>query len=159
MDFNPEAYLDAPIEKPFERRPPLTPTDYTAVIQDAKIVPWQSKDKFDEVTGQLKSGIKTELKLALEIPEAEAARVGLTQPTFTLTDGFILDLTATGAIDDSPGRNSRLRQYREAADLNKPGETFSIRKLIGKPIRVKVGHRALPSGDPTEEVKGVTRLS
>lgn len=158
MDFNPEAYLDAPLDKPLERRLPLSPTDYTAVIQDAKILSWQSKEKIDETTGQFMSGLKVELKLSLEIPEAERTRINLTTPTFTLTDGMLLDLTPTKAIDDGPGRNNRLRMYREATDQNRPGETFSIRKLIGKPIRVRVGHRVLPSGEPTEEVKMVAKL-
>ena len=158
MDFNPEAYLDAPLDKPLERRLPLSPTDYTGVIQDAKIVPWQSKDKFDETTGMPLAGIRAELKVSLEIPEAERTRVNLTQPTFTIIDSMMLDLTPTKAIDDSPGRNSRLRMYREATDQNKPGESFTIRKLIGKAIRVKLGHRALPSGEPTEEIKMVAKL-
>jgi hypothetical protein len=158
MDFNPEAYLDAPIEKPLERRLPLSPTDYTGVIQDAKIVPWQSKDKIDELTGQFMSGIRAELKVSIEVPEAERTRCNLTGTNFVLTDGMMLDLTPTKAIDDSPGRNSRLRMYREATDQNKPGESFSIRKLIGKAVRIKLGHRVLPSGEPTEEVKLVAKL-
>ena len=158
MDFDPSAYLDAPIENPLERRLPLTPTDYTGVIQDVKIVPWQSKDKVDEVTGQLMSGLRFEIKIALEVPEAERTRVNLRGESFVITDGALLDLTPTKAIDDSPGRNSRLRMYREATDLNRPGETFSIRKLIGRPIKVKLGQRILPSGDPTEEVQMVAKL-
>jgi len=158
MDFNPEAYLDAPLDKPLERRLPLSPTDYTGIIQDAKILTWASTTKIDEATGQFLSGLKVELKVALEIPEAERTRVNLTAPTFAITDGMLLDLTPTKAIDDSPGRNNRLRMYREATDQNKPGETFSIRKLIGKPVRVKLGHRVLPSGEPTEEIKMVAKL-
>lgn len=158
MEFNPEAYLDAPIEKPLERRLPLLPTDYTGIIQDAKIIPWQSKDKTDEMTGQPLSGLRCELKISLEIPEAERTRVNLTSPTFAISDSMMLDLTATKAIDDGPGRNTRLRMYREATDQNRAGETFSIRKLIGKPLRVKLGHRVLPSGDPVEEVKQVAKL-
>lgn len=158
MDFNPEAYLDAPIDKPLERRLPLSPTDYTGIIQDAKIVTWQSKEKIDEATGNFMSGLKVELKVALEVPEAERARVNLATPTFVITDGMLLDLTPTKAIDDSPGRNNRLRMYREATGQNNAGETFSIRKLIGKPIRVKIGHRVLPSGEPTEEIKQVAKL-
>jgi hypothetical protein len=158
MDFDPSAYLDAPLEKPLERRLPLTPTDYTGVIQEATIVSWTSKDKFDQTTGLPLTGLRCELKISIEVPEAEQVRCNLTTPNFTLADSMMLDLTATKAIDDSPGRNSRLRMYREATDQNRAGESFSIRKLIGRPIRVKVGHRVLPSGDPTEEIKMVGRL-
>lgn len=159
MDFDPSAYLDAPLDKPLERRLPLMPTDYTAVIQDAKIVPWTSKDKYDEMTGQLMTGLRCELKLALEVPEEERTRVNLVGTQgFAINDSMMLDLTPSKAIDDSPGRNTRLRMYREATDQNRPGESFSIRKLIGRAIKVKVGHRALPSGDPVEEIKQVGKL-
>ena len=158
MEFDPNAYLDAPIEKPLERRPPLMPSDYTGVISDIVGRSWQSSSKYDDLTGQLKSGLAFDLKIALEIPEAERTRCSITSDSFTITDSIMVDLTSTKAIDDAPGRNARLRMYREAADMNKPGETFRPRALIGKAVRVKIGHRVLPSGDPTEEVKQVAKL-
>lgn len=159
MEFDPSAYLDAPIEKPLERRPPLMASDYTAVIEDLQARSWVSKDKIDPLTGQLKGGIAFDVVLSLEVPESERTRLNLPPGApFKLTDSIMLDLTPSRAIDDSPGKNTRLRMYREATGQNKPGEVFRPKNLIGRPIRVKVGHRALPSGDPTEEVKMVGAL-
>ena len=160
MDFDINAFLDAPIENPLEKRTLLNPGDYIAVISDAKMGTWTSKDKLDPITGQPLAGLKVELKLELEVPEAEVVRCNLRGPKFTLSDGFILDLTETRAIDDSPGRNTKLRMYREATDQNRPGESFTIRRLVGRQVRVKLGHRAptQAGADPIEEIRMVGRI-
>lgn len=159
MDFDPQAYLDAPIDAPLVRRPVIAAADYPGIIESLVARQWTSKDKYDEVTGQLKSGLAFDVVVAVEVPEAERERCGLQGNTLKLKDSIMVDLTSEKAIDESPGRNSRLRIYREAADMNKPGETFRPRALIGKPIKVRVGHRVLESGDPTEELKTVSRLA
>ena len=160
QQFDPNAFLDLPVDAPLVKRPPLPVGDYTATVKEVTARPWQSKDKVDERTGQLKSGIAYDVILTVEVPESARALVGLEQTSIELKDSIMLELTATGSIDQAPGKNGALRRYREALDMNKPGEVFAARKMQGKMLLVKLAHREYPvgSGDLFEEVKGVARL-
>lgn len=137
--FDPAAFLDQTTEQVSERRNPLPAVDFNAAIKDVQMKTWESKDKVDEATGQLKSGLKLEVVLDLDIPEAikEASQL----QKMTLTDGFIVDMNdSKTAIDYGKGKNNRLRMYRDATGLNVAGQTFSPRMLIGKLVRVRVTH-------------------
>lgn len=148
--FNPDTFLDATIEAPTEKRPPLPAGDYTAVIGEVKSRAWQGKKD------PTRSGIAWDIPLTLEIPADVQTQLGLTQPTITLTDSIMLDLTDAGTIDNSPGKNRGLRNYREALDMNKAGDVFSARKMTGQAIRVKVKHE-LYEDQIMERVGGVVR--
>jgi len=148
--FNPDTFLDATIEAPTEKRPPLPAGDYTAVIGEVKSRAWQGKKD------PTKSGIAWDIPLTLEIPADVQTQLGLQQPTITLTDSIMLDLTDASTIDNSPGKNRGLRNYREALDMNKAGDVFSARKMTGQAVRVKVKHE-LYEDQIMERVGGVTR--
>ncbi len=148
--FNPDTFLDATIEAPTEKRPPLPAGDYTAVIGEVKSRAWQGKKD------PTRSGIAWDIPLTLEIPADVQTQLGLTQPTITLTDSIMLDLTDAGTIDNSPGKNRGLRNYREALDMNKAGDVFSARKMTGQAVRVKVKHE-LYEDQIMERVGGVAR--
>ena len=160
MQFDPAAFLDMPIDEVQVKRPPILAGDYPAVIKEVTCEAWQSKDKTDPQTGQLKSGLKYNVVLTVDVPEAERTRVGLTNPTLEFRDGIMLEMNASGGIDTAPGKNSALRRYRDALDMNKAGEAFRASAMAGKPLLVKIAHREWPvgSGDLVEEVKGVARL-
>ncbi len=68
----------------------------------------------------------------------------------------MLDLNESGSIDWGKGRNGALRRWREALDMNKPGEAFSIRQMVGRPILVKIKHRSY-QGELYEEVDSVSK--
>jgi hypothetical protein len=157
--FDPAAFLDLPVDEVQVKRPPIAAGDYTAVIENVEAKAWQSKDKYDEA-GQLKAGIKYEVTLNIEIPAAEAERVGLTLPLLKKTDSIMLELNAGGQIDTAPGKNAALRKYRDALDMNKPGQPFVARAMIGQALRVKISHDEWPrgSGELVEQVSGVARL-
>ncbi len=156
MDFDPSAYLDAPLNKPLERRPPVPNTqDYVSIIQSVDARTWQSKDKYDEVTGQLKSGLVFDVVHQIDLPEAVQAIVGIKQ--LTLKDGIMVDLTRDGAIDESIGKNNRLRQYREALDMNKPGEVFRPRQMVSKLVKVRLRYEEY-QGQMMEKVGSLSRV-
>ena len=73
-----------------------------------------------------------------------------------MKDSFFLDLTSSGTIDNGPGKNRGLRNYREACDLNKPGDSFSARMMTGKIVKVKVTHEIWNEA-PIERISGVAR--
>jgi hypothetical protein len=149
--FDPEAFLDLPIDTEFKKRPPLPIGDYTAMISEVKPRQWQGKQD------PTKSGLAYDVTLVVEVPGAIVEQLGLAQPTLMLKDSIMLDLTPEGGIDGAPGRNRSLRNYREALDMNKAGEVFRAREMIGKPLRVKVTHE-LYQNEPVERVSGVSRL-
>ncbi len=48
---------------------------------------------------------------------------------------------------------------REALDMNKPGEAFSIRNMQGRQIRVKIKHEEYPEGSRNlqDRIAGVAK--
>lgn len=145
--FDPQSFLDATMDEPLTKRPPINPGSYSAVIGEPKTRAWQSKDGS-------KSGIALDVPLEISLDANEATRVG--QPTVVISDSVMLDLTENGALETAPGKNRKLRNYREALNLNNPGDKFSFRMLQGRPIKVAVKHDAV-DGEVYERVGAVAR--
>lgn len=137
--YDPAAFLDQTTEQVSERRNPLPAIDYNATIKDVVSLTWESKDKVDESSGELKSGLKFNVLLDLDLSPEIQAQCSVTK--MTLTDGILADLNESKtALDYSKGKNNRLRMYRESTGLNNPGQAFSPRMLIGRMVRVRVTH-------------------
>ena len=138
--FDPEIFLDATLTEPTEKRPPL-PVEcpgtsdglYTAVIGAITSRTWQGKKD------PTKSGIALDIPLTIDIPADMQLALKL-PPTLSLKDGVMLDLTEAGQIDNSPGKNRRLRIYREATNMNNPGDTFSVRRMEGTVVKIRLEH-------------------
>jgi hypothetical protein len=148
--FDPATFLDAIITEVSEKRQPLPAGDYTAIISDISSRAWTGK------ADTSKSGIALDVAFTIEVPADLQASLpcGATIPN---KDSIMFDLTPGGTIDMTPGKNRRLRLYREALDMNKAGEPFSPRAMIGKPIRVKISHE-LYNDEIQERVSSVTKL-
>ncbi len=149
--FDPQSFLDATINEPLVKRPPLTAgRDFIGIIGEVKPRAWQGKKD------PTQSGIAMDIPVEIDLsayPD-EATRLGATK--VTLTDSIMLDLTEAGTIDNSPGKNGKLRRYRESLDMNKPGDVFSFRAMQGRPIKVKINHREY-QGDIFDEIGGVAK--
>ena len=146
--FDPQSFLDATLDAPLTKRPPIMPNGYTATIGEVKSRAWNSRDG-------TKSGIAYDVPLEIQLDPAEATRVG--QPTVIVSDSVMLDLTETGAIDIGPGKNRKLRAYREATNLNNPGDSFSARMLQGRQIKATVKHDTV-EGEVYERIGSVAKL-
>ena len=141
FDFDPNNFISQETTTASERRPPVPAQDYTATIKEIKADRWKSKDKIDELTGELKSGPLFIITLELDLPETVRDQCKI--KGLTLTDRLMLDQVPGGnALDYSVGKNNRLRLYRDATDLNRPGEPFSPGMLVGKLVKVRVVHEA-----------------
>jgi len=151
-NFDPSSFVDITITEEFTRRPPLPVGDYTAIIGDITCVPWQGK------ADPAKSGLKYVVPLTIEVPPNVQSDLGLSIPTIKLTDGIMLDLTEAGTLDTSPGKNGALRRYRDALKMNKAGEPFSPRKMVGQPITVRIIHEVW-NEQIQERVAGVAEVS
>ena len=150
--FDPDAFLQSTITEPLTKRPPINPGAYPGVIGEPKAKQWS---KQDDVTGEVRSGVVLNVPVTIELPADEAQRVG--QPKVTITDSVFLDMKDDGiSLDAAPGKNRQLRAYREALNLNNPGDKFSYAMMQGRPIKVAIKHDA-KSGEVYERVGAVAR--
>ena len=142
--FSPETFLDATTTEESVKRPPMPAgRDFAATIKEVKSRTWQGKQD------PTKSGIAVDVKLEFDLtayPDVRATVGGLDK--VLISDSIMLDLTEGGAIDYSPGKNGRLRMYREACGLNVAGQAFSIRMFEGRLVRSRIKHT------PNKEVPG-----
>lgn len=160
--FDPNVFLNATVTEVNDRRPPLpvenpaaSDTYYTAVIGEVKMAGGVS----DKDPSKPRNWLQALVPLAIEVPQQlqDAMKLG---KTLTLTDRAFIDMTEAGTIDNAPGRNRRQRQYREATNMNKPGDSFSWAKLQGQVVKVKLAHRLIeePGGSyAIEEVTGILK--
>ena len=70
----------------------------------------------------------------------------------------MLDLTPSGSLDTSKGKNIGLGRLREAVGQNKPGQAFSFQNLPGLMAKITIKHR-LVDDDTFAEVKGTAPLN
>lgn len=150
--FDPAIFLDAAITEPSTRRPPLPQgREFIGIIGEVKSRTWQGKQD------PTKSGIAIDVPVAIDpkaYPDLGEAYMGINQ--IVLNDSIMLDLTENNNIDNSPGKNGKLRRYREALNMNKPGDSFSFRAMQGRQIRVRVKHREY-QGDMFDEIDAVAK--
>lgn len=147
--FDPQVLLSATTEQASERRAPLPVGEYTATIGEITARQWNSRDG-------TKSGVALDIPLLIEVPAEVQADLGLNS-TLTFKDGIMLDLTETGGIDYSKGKNGRLRLYRDALDMNKAGEPFAPTLMQGRYIKVRISHEDY-EGWPRERVGTVSQI-
>lgn len=150
--FDPMQFIDMETTEASTKRPPLAEGDYPAMVGEVTCVPWQGK------TDPTKSGLRLVVPLTVTITAEEKDRLGVTIDTIKLTDSVMLDTTEGGLLDFAPGKNSGLRRYREALNMNEKGTPFSPRRMQGQPLLVKIKHE-LYNDEIMEKVGGVARIS
>jgi hypothetical protein len=130
-NFDPTAFLDATITEVSVKRLPLPAgQDFVGIVGDIKGRNWTSRDG-------TKSGVAMDVPVTIDCsayPELNS------QAKVTLQDSIMLDVTEAGGIDLAPGKNTKLRRYREALGMNVAGEPFSFRAMTGRMIKVKIKH-------------------
>lgn len=157
--FDPVAFLDAQQSEVNEKRPPLPEENpaaddglYVATIGELKAPRSGTIGKGDRAG---EPWIQVVIPLKIDVPQQLRDSMKL-PPSLTISDGAFIDLTPAGSIDNSPGKNRRQRDYREALDMNKPGEPFSWRSTEGRIVKVKIKHE-LFEGTVQERIAAVLR--
>lgn len=155
--FDPTSFLDASTTEESKRRPPLPAgIELVCTIGEPKSRTWQGRQD------PTKSGIAVDLPLEFDLKSLGRddliKHVGGIEKV-VITHGLMLDLTDSSppSIDYSPGKNGRIRAYREATGLNVPGQPFSLRMLQGRQVRVKISHR--PGQNPDEMFEDVAAVA
>lgn len=151
--FEASSFLDATVETPTERRSLLPADDYKAVIGEPKATSGEKDGK---------PWYRIDVPLIVDVPptfQVSTAEGGLgLPPTLTFNDRIFLDVTDSGAMDTSKGKNSGVRRYREALDMNKPGDAWSARKMQGRLVRVRIKHDVY-EGEAREAVAGIAKVA
>jgi len=132
--FDVEKFLDQTTTEAATRRPPI-PAGTILVGEITEMKPRVNQGKKDPS----KTYTFLDVKIKVQVP-AELVAIG--QPEqLTFTDSVSLDISGDGQdLDWAPGKNAKLGSYRNALDLNQPGQAFSLRSMIGRMLKVKIGH-------------------
>lgn len=150
-NFDPNAFLDATTTEANTKRPPLPAgMDFVGTIGEPKSRQWQGK------ADPTKSGFAIDLPIEVDLTQYPDIQKAIGADKVTLTDSLMLDTTPSGGIDNSPGKNGKLRRYREALGMNTPGEAFSFRMMQGRLIRVKIKHDVY-EGETYDKVDSVAK--
>jgi len=148
-NFDPSVFLDATITEPNTKRSPLPAgRDFVGIIGEVKMRTWQGK------ADPTKSGIVADVPIEIDLSAYPDVQIGAAK--VTLTDGIMLDTTEAGMIDTSPGKNGKLRRYRESLGMNEAGKPFSFHAMQGRTIKVKISHRTY-EGDIFDQVDSVAK--
>jgi hypothetical protein len=152
--FDPQSFLDSTTTEALVRRPPIPQgSELIGLIVGAEARSWQS----NKPDAKVKSGIAIDLKIEFDLTGYPSIHSLVNTDKVILTPGIMLDMKDDGrSIDWGTGKNGTLRRYREALGMNNPGEAFSIRQMIGRPIRVKTKLREY-QGDFFDEVDSVSK--
>lgn len=151
-NFDPASFLDATIDQPSTRRPPLPAGKvYQGTITDLKSRSWQGKK---DVT---QSGVAFDVVIKVQVTDPEEQATQGTNEV-TLQDSIMLNMTPAGLLDNSPGKNNQLRRYREALGMNEPGIAFVPRQMIGRALLVKIKHEPY-QGEMYDKIDSVARIS
>lgn len=142
MSFDPDQFLntstDAPMSTEFT---PVPEGEYNAVVS--------------KIEARQTSNGKSILDVVWAIDDEIVRKVtGMDNPTCRQT--IWLDVTDSGALDISKGKNIGLGRLREALGQNKPG-AWAPSMLIGNVARVLISHR-LYEGQTFADVKKVSKL-
>jgi len=145
--FDPNQFLDVTIDEANTRRPPIAANqDYEAEIGEIKTASGEKDGR---------KWLQMLVPLKISVPADQQASLGT--DTITLTDRVFIDLTDNGNIDNAVGKNRGQRAYRDATDLNVPGQAFNWRMLQGRRIKVRVTHE-MYNNEVQERIGGVAKI-
>lgn len=147
--FSPDQFLDMQVTEANDTVViPVPVGEYIAVVKEVKIRPWQSK------ADPSKAGIALDLQWTVDDANVKAL---LGRDEVNVKQGVMLDISEAGGFDMGRGKNIGLGRLRDALNLNKPGEPFSVQMLVGRAAKVRVEHRAVDD-QIFAEVKAVARM-
>lgn len=138
--FDPSVFMSATLTEPSVRRPPLP----AGIVLRGTI----GEPKFRQTQGTKETNRDEtytwlDLPMEIDLPSQNpslAQQIGTDK--VTLTWSCRIDLAEGGrGFDMAVGKNTGLRQVREAVDLNKPGDTFAIPMLQGRVVLCKISNR------------------
>lgn len=152
--FDPSQFLDATTTEALVKRPPI-PAGSNLIGTITEIVTREWKSNKPEA--KVKSGVAFDLKVEFDLTAYPEIQAVVNAPKVVLTPGIMIDLKEDHrTIDWGMGKNGSLRRWREALDMNKAGETFSPRQMVGRQVLAKIKHRVY-EGEFYDEIDSVAK--
>lgn len=151
--FDPKAFLDMQTDQATSTvRVPIPARQMRAFVSEVDMSGGTSKEG--------KPWMRLDVVYEVDDPTVKAE---LGREKVTISQGIMLDRTPEGGLDYSKGRNVILGRLREAVGLNTPGQPFSFRMLVGKPLQIVVSHKpstrpGAQPGDVFEDVTGFVKI-
>lgn len=141
--FDPDNFMSTQVtEASSTTYEPIPEGEYNAVIKEVKPRSTESGKVILDVTWSIDD-------------QAVKDKTGLADPT--TRQSIFLDLTPSGGLDASRGKNIQLGRLREALGQNENGKPWSPAQLLGNVARVTLKHR-MYEGNIYADVKGVAKL-
>lgn len=146
-NFDPATFLNSTFEGANDTKViPCPAGEYLALSEKVDVKQWSSKDGSS-------SGLKVEILWDIQ---DEAVKELLGRDSVKVMQQQMLDLTDTGALDMSKGKNVGLGRIREALDLNDPTQPFSFGQFQGRMAKVIVSHRIVGE-DAYADIKKIAK--
>lgn len=147
MTFDPSTFLNQTFDEALDTKiVPCPVGEYLGLAEKVEVKPWAARDGSS-------SGLK--VTILWDIQDENVKLLTNRDPTRVKQDQM-LDLTETGELDFSKGKNVGLGRIREALGLNTPGEPFSFAMIQGRLAKVKVTHRPVGE-DLFDEIKAIAK--
>ena len=144
--FDPTEFLNSTITEATDTTfTPVPVGEYLAIAEKVDVRQWQGK------ADPSKSGLA--LDIVWDIQD-ENAKTICGRDKITCKQGIMLDLSDSGGLDMSKGKNIGLGKLRDALDLNTAGQPFSFGMITGRMAKVVVSHR-IADQDIFAEIKKV----
>ncbi len=151
--FDPNSFLDSQTTEASVKRPAIPAmTELVAVVKDLKA---QSGPQKGDPT---KTYTAINMILEIDLTQNPGVQALLGLDSVMMYDIIFLDINEGDQLDMAPGRNNKLRKYREACNLNQPGQPFSPRMFMGRMIKVQIGND-VKEGEVVDYIKGVVRAA
>lgn len=148
MTFNAAEFMNTTFEQSLDTRVlPCPEGTWRAQITDVEAREIEIKN--GENAGQKRVVMDVTYEVVDEQPKLDTGR-----DSVKLRQGIFLDLTDSGGLDFSKGKNVRLGKLREAALQNTDGSPWAPSMLKGVVVLIEVTHR-LHEGDTFDDVKKV----
>ena len=145
MTFDPVTFLNQTYDEVLDTKIiPCPVGEYPAIAEKVEVKPWAARDGSS-------SGLKVEI--VWDIQDENAKQLTGRDPV-RVRQQQMLDLTDTGQLDFSKGKNVGLGRIREALGLNTAGQPFAFSMIEGRMAKVKVSHRAAGE-DLYDEIKAI----
>lgn len=145
MTFDPTTFLNQSFDEALDTKVTPCPVgEYLGLAEKVEVKPWASRDGSS-------SGLKLEIVWDIQDDNAKAVTG---RDTVRVRQQQMLDLTETGQLDLSKGKNVGLGRIREALGMNVAGQPFAFSMIQGRMAKVKVSHRAAGE-DLYDEVKAI----
>jgi len=149
MSFDPNTFLNTTYTEAMDTKTiPCPVGEYLGISEKVEIKTWASKDGSS-------SGLKLEILWDIQDENVKSL---LGRDSVKVMQQQMLDLTETGQLDMSKGKNVGLGRIREALGLNTPGEPFSFGMIQGRMAKCAVSHR-VSGEDVFAEIKRIAKAA